>query len=442
MLHEKCSSGVLDLIRQRPTYVFHEGSFTHEFTDYQLGRFLGFERKDQFEHVSLVNALSHLAFPEFKSFTVKFDEEKYSMRARLCIGLKENAEWCNVLDEAWSHLSRANPPHLTDNANQLLRWARQRSRPENWVARSTLGRQAGLRGTSWTSDLIKTHLDEIRRKTDATIRYENKQDEFRIWFESNVNSPLEVGPINPSLEFSFKDPSYREWEQFERLVYSIVKETTFPDGHEWLVLFRIQDRRTLKTCFPKWDGHDKDLWNFFGQAKLQCGLALGYSFQDPNPWTIHIGPKQGTDWPKVKAAIHAKETSPSLEQKYGLSGAAGQLLRWIERIAAADGTLTPTVEDHLHQQIGLDPEWDRNNLPAYIVQLVEEINENTDYRLRVQPWTHCNQVMTRLAVKKKHVEMDSVIRQIQWLGLSQNRVLNSTEVRRVLDQLLGDLPSS
>jgi len=129
---------------------------------------------------------------------------------------------------------------------------------------------------------------------------------------------------------------------------------------------------------------------------------------------------------------------PPLRQKYGLSEHGAALLKWIVGLRPEDylATLTPVVEDHLKLDIGIKTDWPEENIPAYLAMLVEEINEKTEFGLLLQPWRKHGDLETRIRVKKKPSEMDSVLRAIQFNGLSRNKVLDSGRIKEAIDALL------
>jgi hypothetical protein len=43
------------------------------------------------------------------------------------------------------------------------------------------------------------------------------------------------------------------------------------------------------------------------------------------------------------------------------------------------GKLTPIVEDELEKKIGIQCPWEKENLSAYLVELLTELNERTPY---------------------------------------------------------------
>ena len=88
-----------------------------------------------------------------------------------------------------------------------------------------------------------------------------------------------------------------------------------------------------------------------------------------------------------RACLKQKEAELSAGENYGLSDDAAALFQWISDLRPDQylGNLTPIVEECLERDIGLKPSWPEKNIAAYFEMLVEEINEKTDFDLRVQP---------------------------------------------------------
>jgi hypothetical protein len=98
--------------------------------------------------------------------------------------------------------------------------------------------------------------------------------------------------------------------------------------------------------------------------------------------------------------------------------------------------MTPPVDDILEKDIGIKAEYDEENTRALVEVLIEEMNEQTDLRLRAVPWRECGRVHTRILVKKKEASLDSVVRAVQALGLTRNKVLSGDDVRIAIGRLM------
>ena len=92
-------------------------------------------------------------------------------------------------------------------------------------------------------------------------------------------------------------------------------------------------------------------------------------------------------WESTLQALQDLRNQPCLEERYGISKEAAKLLGWIEGLRDKDYLCrwTPIVEDELKTKIGLSCPWDKANLPAYLAELLTELNNRTPYEFTIQP---------------------------------------------------------
>jgi hypothetical protein len=129
-----------------------------------------------------------------------------------------------------------------------------------------------------------------------------------------------------------------------------------------------------------------------------------------------------------------------LEQRYTLSPDAVALLRWIQELRSDEiqAGLTPILETHLGKTLSFKTKWDYNNTRIYLELLVAEINENTEYQLRILDWQDYLKNSTRILVRQKKTELEEVVRAIQGLGLQKDKILTKEKVKLALERLLGE----
>jgi len=156
------------------------------------------------------------------------------------------------------------------------------------------------------------------------------------------------------------------------------------------------------------------------------------------PWLVYCHPEEGSSWSVIQQKLNEIATQPSLEQKYGLSKDTSALLKWILSLHPSDylGNLTPTVEDNAKLKIGFETKWPEENMPALVQMLLDEINEKTEFRLKIQMWKDYSTHKTRISVNRSIPEIDRVVRQIQLLGLSESRLLKTEVIKETLHSLL------
>jgi hypothetical protein len=308
----RARQGVLAWLRDRAQQVFWHGSVSETLGFFPLARFLGIKRSENLNLQSVAKVLVHHSPFVFRTFEASWsgDDGSYpTVRA----SLTGNSEWTDVLNEAWEGLERP-AENLSETAGIMLKWSQDQKNHNAWIHRSTIGRQAQLRGTSWTAEFLAGLFKEIQSKTNVGLKIEQKEDEFRISLEK-PNPPKQIGkqhgPINPVLTVDFKKVEFSELERFRNQLYDWILAANLPSDGTQLVIWHIQDRVTLFRCFPLWTKENWEistLVNFLSQVALEHGLLWGYSFQHPDPWTYVCVPKDGTTWHEVVTSICLVET--------------------------------------------------------------------------------------------------------------------------------------
>ena len=438
----RARNAVLTWLREKQQFVFWYPAVGASFSPYHLSRFLGYGRNDKLDFDSVAKVLTHHSPMKFRTFEVTWTggDEHYP---GVSIGLKDQFEWTDVLTEAWGNLQRP-PSNLSEPAARLLIWAQQDNNQNQWVQKSVVGRQAKLRGTSWTSDFVTNLFEEIQSKTNTGLKFEQREDEFQVRFEQPhpQSAHQQHGPLNPVLILDFKEVSYAQLDRFRETLYDWILAAQLPAGDVELAIWHINDRSTLLKCFPAWQSQDwsiSTLVDFLSEVALDHGLLWGYSFQDPQPWRYVCCPRQGLTWEDVKALIHKARSLPPLTEQYGISDEAAALVKWFTTLRQKEwlGKLTPPVEDNLEKRIGISTDWHRENLRVYFSMLAEEISERTEWKVMVYPWSGGWAGAThRLLVKRKPTAFEDVVQQIQVLGISQGKVLERENIQTALCALL------
>ena len=101
----------------------------------------------------------------------------------------------------------------------------------------------------------------------------------------------------------------------------------------------------------------------------------------------------------------------------------------------------PELEDNAELKIGFEAEWLEENMPAFVQMLLDEINEKTEFWLKIRMWKNYSTRKTRVSVKRKIPEIDQIIRQIQLLGIAENKLLKADVIKETLQGLLrGSTP--
>jgi hypothetical protein len=178
---------------------------------------------------------------------------------------------------------------------------------------------------------------------------------------------------------------------------------------------------------------------FLGTVPLNESVEHAYDFRDGVPcWYFALRPK--TDWKTSLSAIEAELAQPCLAERLGISADAAKLIEWIESLRHDEllGCYTPIVEDECERRIGIESPWDDDeNFPAYLQMLVDEINEKTDYRLRVQPWKRYASFKSRIRVGREKPDLDDVLQRLRSIAWARGITLDAARTRNTLERLIG-----
>jgi hypothetical protein len=130
---------------------------------------------------------------------------------------------------------------------------------------------------------------------------------------------------------------------------------------------------------------------------------------------------------------------PTLELRYGISEDAAKLLEWIEGLREKDflGKWTPIVEEQLEKKIGIQCPWDSANLPAYLAELLSELNDHIPYELSLQPWKSYSEYKHRIRVSQKKSDEAVLIQQIHLLALKRGKTVQVERIREWISQILN-----
>jgi hypothetical protein len=208
-------------------------------------------------------------------------------------------------------------------------------------------------------------------------------------------------------------------------------------------LFDIRDRKTLVLAFSKLPpdcGRFGRQPEFFDALRLIDGLEIRRGFLDgAGPWLVTAQPEKGLTWKEIKKRLTTKAKDIPLEKKYNLSPHGRALLQWILDLRSREylAGMTPPVEPNLKEGMGIKIDWEGKNVRTYLELLVEEINDNTEFNLRTIPWHRYADEQTRILVKKKSSEIERIVRAVQHLALTENRVLDSERVMGAIQAIIN-----
>jgi hypothetical protein len=94
------------------------------------------------------------------------------------------------------------------------------------------------------------------------------------------------------------------------------------------------------------------------------------------------------------------------------------------------------VEEARERWIRISCPWSKENFPAYLQMLLDEINESSDYQLTLQPWHQHGRLKSRIRVERKRSSVEEVVNQIQSLALGRGVLLNAQLASDAIKELV------
>lgn len=334
---------------------------------------------------------------------------------------------------------------------KLLAWVREHGSTSDWVKDSSLSWQAGFHGRA---DCVGDYVKELHRKIASAFCYEVRGQrwsrenpiEYKVWLTKEVSlsdPPLKRSTperLNPVFKGNLDHYTKDDLDAWRDLIHNHLLNSQ-ASGTEPITLLWIDDRAELERVFPSFPfGRHSDgdkIAKFVSEIRVHPEIRIGYDFRSENDvWFVRLAPAK--TWESTIWALQELRNQPSLEVRYGISKDAAKLLEWIEGLCEKDylGKWTPTVEDQLEKKIGIKCPWEKENLPAYLTELLMELNDRTPYELELQPWKSYSEWKNRIRVSRKKSDELVLIQQIQLLGLKQGKNLQADRIREWLSQLL------
>jgi hypothetical protein len=206
---------------------------------------------------------------------------------------------------------------------------------------------------------------------------------------------------------------------------------------EPFILVSVSNRAELSKCFPKF-GSGHQLAQFFHDLPIDGSVAKSFDFRDnAKRWFISFHPKK--NWETSLVAIQTELSRPGLAERYGISSDAAKLLTWIEALPADrfTGPWTPVVEEANDRWIGISCPWSKENFPAYLQMLLDEINQHAGYDLALQPWHQHGTIKSRIRVARKRSGIENVVKQVQLLALERGALLDPLTTRNAIEKLIA-----
>lgn len=220
-----------------------------------------------------------------------------------------------------------------------------------------------------------------------------------------------------------------------------------PSGTKPVTVYAVANRRELRRCFPKlscntW-GTNRRLLELFSAVPLHPALKRAYDFREEAPaWHFSLVPV--SNWSDVLARLAEEASGVTLETRFGISTDAARLLGWLQQLASPRLTSgwSPNVEEFNEREIGFKPVTRREDFAFYLRTLLDEINERTPFTVTSYSYAEYSSTKTRLKLASKPSDLDLVVRQLQWLGLQQGKLVAREAAANVITTFLAQVPAS
>ncbi len=449
-LRERAENFILGLIRKVPAFDFWKTELWESLENNKVRRVLGMSKQDERSCYEILEAAIEKINNRARSFKISLDGQNGYVSS-ITITLLRGKEWDDVCNEVWPETESNNPKRITEPAMRLLSWVKEHGSSDAWVKERTLSWHAGFNGQQ---GCIGEYLKELRKKIGPSFCYESKGQrwnrenpvEYKVWLlgEISVDDPLVKESIPERLNSIFEGRldhiTKTDLDSWRDLIHNHLINSR-PVGKDPVNILWINDRAELERVFPSYpfgrhsDG--QEIAKFISEIPVHREIHIGYDFRsDTDVWFVRLAPAK--TWESTLRALQDLLDQPRLEVRYGISQDAARLLEWIEGLRDKDYLLkwTPVVEDQLEKKIGLTCPWDKENFPAFLAELLNELNDRTPYELALQPWKCYSECKTRIRVSRKKSDESVLIQQIQFLALKHGKIVNEDRIREFIPRLL------
>jgi hypothetical protein len=445
-LKTRAEEFLLGLIRKTPAFDFWKTELWEWLETKQVRGALGMSKEDDRSWSEIFESAIEKINKSSRSFKISLVQRRY-----LTVTLLKGKEWHDVSREVSISSDLDNPRRVTESALKLLSWVKEHGSPNDWVKESTLSWHAGFRGRL---DRVGDYIKELRRKLGSVFCYEVRGQrwsqenpiEYKVWLagDVSVSDPLPKksipGHLNPVLKGSLDHYTKDNLDAWRDFIHNHLLNSQ-PTGTDPIHLLWIDNRGELERAFPSFPfGRNSDgdkIAKFVSEIRVHPEIKIVYDFRsESDVWFARLVPAKS--WEVTLQGLRELRAQPTLEVRYGISRDAAKLLEWIEGLRDKDylGKWTPTVEEQLEKKIGIKCPWDNANLPAYLTELLTELNDRTPCESTLQPWKCYSEQKHRIRVSQKKSNEAVVIQQIQLLALKQGKTVPADRIREFITQLL------
>ena len=430
---------LLDVVRQSPNTHFTNRRTSETIYAQTARRRLGLPKGDGNDLTPIFVRAAKALNKRLKSFIIEVSDQEWRRSSSLFHArLNDNHEWAEALPEAWEG-ETPNEKFLSHPATRLLKLLQEGKVRTGMFREREVNSRIGL---SAFENRLEDFLKEIVMKTSKKIQWEaegwGSDRKFKISFDLDCEGIPPGRGLNPALKLNFSKYTRDDVEQTARLFHELLLNAA-PEGDDSIYLLCISSYAELRSCFPEKSEYPiNGFLEFLKAVPFSSTVGVAYDFRDyARSWFVALTPK--VDWLSSLAAIKRELSQPDLSERLGVSEDAAKLLSWIERLRPEEllGRYTPVIEEGCEKRIGIKCPWDSKNFPAYIRMLIEEINERTDYDLRIQPWHEYSGTKTRIYMARKRADLEDTLQKLHWMALQNGVSLNITDAKAAIEALIN-----
>lgn len=373
--------------------------------------------------------------------TLGSDEEELSGAT---LSHQPDREWLDVLREIYGPKEPDPARVLSYSASELLSRGKNGELTQHFVPELSVKHRLRCFGWNGFNDVVR----ELELKRGLKLRIEVKDETsgkrrrrlMKFIVVAEASSPPPLCPAAPNPIFRYQGPSAGVHHAFLRFVQRQLLEFK-PRGTDPQSLWAFDSLREWWRCQP--DCGEED-----GKYQVQLAGLLDGCVVHPDvkfranfdyhayAWTVQC--ETTRRWEDVLPEIERRLTERDVGEQYALSAESASLLRWI-RNQPSDKLLlgcTPVVEDAIRsRELRLGAEWPRENLPALVEVLCDEVTRKTPFTLKRVGWKSYSEEQSRIHVSENVPTDTTVIAQVQvWLG-AQGITKGHMEIADALNRL-------
>jgi hypothetical protein len=441
-LVELAAEIILDAVRNEPRLPFHRESLSQRFSSKWFSGVADEEGVSGREQAAIArDAVKRLA-QRCPSLFVSLGSGEEGLSGA-SLKHQPDREWLDVLREIYGP-AEADPARvLSYSASELFSRVKSGELADHFVPELSLKHRLRCFGWNGFNDVVQ----ELELKRGLKLRTETKDETtgerrrrlVKFVVVAETDSPPPLCPAAPNPVFRYQGPAAGVHHAFLRFVQQQLLELK-PRGTEPLVLWAFDSLREWWRCQPdcrEKGSYQVQLAGLLEGCVVHPDVKLRVNFgHHAYAWTVHCESKR--PWDEVLTEIERRLAERDVGEQYALGVEAASLLRWIRNQPTDKFLLgcTPVVEDAIRsRELRLGAEWPRENLPALVEVLCDEVTRKTPFTLKRVGWKSYSEEQSRIHVSQNVPTDMMVIAQVQvWLG-AQGIARQQTEIAEALNRL-------